>query len=211
MRTRKETSECEVRAALIRTKSTGESGLHVQLERCAGEQRDPGCTPVETDRMLVSRVHWGLLDYLLDGCIGLASNGEGGPTSSRGLGMPRIAAVWGRHINGEGTIVTESLDLSPFAFHFGKLAISPELATSVAFGWLRSVGHSPGGTRCFGGSGGKGRLPIPTGRSALLALAFPVTGVTPQGISFELLECCRVFQHELILDALSQSTIELTI
>ena len=80
-----------------------------------------------------------LLDYLLDGCIGLASDGEGGPTSSRGLGMPRIAAVWGRHIDGEGTIVTESLDVSPFTFHFGELAIGPELATSVVLSWLRGV------------------------------------------------------------------------
>src|SRR5467141_3670658 len=126
--------------------------------------------------------------------------------------MPRIVAVWGRHIDGEGTIVTESLDASPFAFHFGELAIGPELATSVAFGRLQSVGCSPGGTRCFGGSGGKGRLPILTGGSALLALVFPVMGVAPQGISFKLLECCRVFQrHELILDALSKSSIELTI
>src|SRR5882672_191298 len=131
--------------------------------------------------MLVSRVHWGLLNYLLDGCIRLSSNSEGGPTSSRGLGMPRIAAVWGRHIDGEGTIVTESLDALPFAFHFCELAIGPELATSVTFGRLRSVGRSPGGSRCFGGSGGKGRLPILTGRSSLLALAFPVMGVAPQG------------------------------
>jgi len=36
MRTRKETSECEVRAALIRTESTGKSGLHVQLESVLG-------------------------------------------------------------------------------------------------------------------------------------------------------------------------------
>src|SRR5882672_3683219 len=135
--------------------------------------------------MSVSQDHWGLLDYLLDGCIGLASDGEGGPTNSGGLGMPRIAAVWGRHIDGEGTIITESLDASPFAFHFGELPIGPELATSVAFGRLRSVGRSPGGTRCFRGSGGKGRLPDPTGRSALLALAFQITGVTPQGIGFE--------------------------
>src|SRR5882672_11373114 len=190
----------------------GNRGLHVQLERCAGEQRDPGCTPVETDRVLVSRVHLGLFEYFLDGCIGFAHDGEGGPTSSGGLGMPRITAVWGHHIDGEGTIVTESLDVSPFAFHFGELAIGPELATSVAFGRLRSVGRSPSGTRCFGGSGGKGRLPIPTSGSALLALAFPVTGVAPQGVGFELLECCGTFQrHELILDMLSKSTIELTI
>src|SRR6266850_7056023 len=100
--------------------------------------------------MLVSRVHWGLLKHLLDGCIGLAGDGESGPTSSGGLGMPRIAAVWGRHIDGEGTIVTESLDTSPFAFHFGELAIGPELATSVTFGQLRGVGRSPSGTRRFG-------------------------------------------------------------
>src|SRR5882672_7393430 len=75
-------------------------------------------------------------DYLLDGCIGLASDGEGGPTSGGGLGMPRIATVWGGHINGEGTIVAESLDASPFTFYFCELAIGPKLATSVAFGWL---------------------------------------------------------------------------
>src|SRR5882672_2594744 len=62
--------------------------------------------------MLVSQDHWGLLDYLLDGCIGLTSDGEGGPTSGGGLGMPRIVAVWGCHIDGEGTIVAESLDRS---------------------------------------------------------------------------------------------------
>src|SRR5882672_8469751 len=119
------------------------------------------------DRMLVSRVHWGLLDYLFDGCIGLASDGEGSPTSSGGLGMPRITTVWGGHIDGEGTIVTESLDTLPFMFHFSELAIGPELATSVALGRLRGVGCSHGGTRHFGGSGGKGRLPIPTGGGAL--------------------------------------------
>src|SRR5882672_1347858 len=114
------------------------------------------------DRVLVFRGHWGLLDYLLHGCIRLTSNGEGGPTSGGGLGMPRIAAVWGRHIDGEGTIVTESLDVSPFTFHFGKLAIGPELAASVTFGRLRRVGRSPRGTRRFGWSGGKGRLPVQT-------------------------------------------------
>src|SRR5882672_6849345 len=115
------------------------------------------------DCMLVSRVHRRLLNYLLDGCIGLASDGKDRPTNGRGLGMPRIATVRGGHIDGEGTVVAESLDASLFAFHFGELAISPKLATSVAFGWLRSVSRSPGVTRCFGGSGGKGRLPIPTG------------------------------------------------
>jgi len=124
--------------------------------------------------MLVSRVHRGLLDYLLDGCIGLASDGEDRPTNGGGLGMPRIATVWGGHIDGEGTIVAESLDMLPFAFHFCEFAISPELATSVAFCWLRDVSCSHGGTRNFGGSGGKGRLPILTSEGTLLALAFPV-------------------------------------
>ena len=145
--------------------------------------------------MLVSQVHRGLLDYLLDDCIGLTCDGKDRPTNGRGLGMPRIATVWGGHIDGEGTIiVTESLDASPFAFYFGELAIGPKLATSVAFGWLRSVGRSPGGTWCFGGRDGKGRLSIPTSGGALLALAFPVMGVAPQGIGFELLECCGAFQ-----------------
>src|SRR5882672_4847106 len=108
--------------------------------------------------------------------------------------MPRIVTVWGGHIDGEGTIVAESLDVLPFTFHFCEFAIGPKLATSVAFGWLQGVGRSHRGTRCFGGSGGKGRLPIPTGGGALLALVFPVTGVAPQGISFEFLECCRAFQ-----------------
>jgi len=75
--------------------------------------------------------------YLVDGCIGLTSDGKGGPTNSGGLGMPRITAVWARHIDGEGTNSNRSLDASPSSFHFGKLAISPELATSVAF-WLAS-------------------------------------------------------------------------
>src|SRR5882672_10257463 len=126
--------------------------------------------------------------------------------------MPRIVTVQGSHIDGEGTIVAESLDVSLFAFHFCELAIGSELATHVAFSLLRGVGHCSSGTRCFGGSGSKGRLPIPTSGSALLTLAFPVTGVTPQGISFKLLECCGAFQrHKLILDALSKSSIELTI
>src|SRR5467141_4114225 len=144
--------------------------------------------------MLVSRVCRGLLDYLLDGCIGLASDGEDHLTNGRGLGMPRIVTVRGGHIDGEGTIVAESLDMSPFVFHFCELAIGSELATCVAFGLLRVVGRCSGGTRHFGRSGGKGGLPIPTGGGALLALAFPVTGVAPQGVGFELLECCGVFQ-----------------
>src|SRR5882672_8086559 len=42
--------------------------------------------------------------------------------------------------------------------------------------------------------------------------SFPVVGVAPQGVSFELLECCGEFQrHKLVLDVLSKSSIELTI
>src|SRR5882672_10684843 len=63
----------------------------------------------------------GLLDYLPDGCIGLASDGKDGPTDGGRLGMPRIATVWGSHIDGEGTIVAESLDVLLFAFHFCEL------------------------------------------------------------------------------------------
>src|SRR5882672_8569039 len=101
------------------------------------------------DRVLVSQVGRGLLDYLLDGCIGLASDGKSGPTSSGGLGMPRIATVWGGHIDGEGTIVAKSLDASLFAFHFCELAIGSKLATHVAFGLLRGLGRRSGGTRHF--------------------------------------------------------------
>src|SRR5882672_2746447 len=108
--------------------------------------------------------------------------------------MPRIPTVWGGHIDGEGTIITESFDALPFVFHFCELTIGSKLATSVSLGWLRGVGHHGGGTRCFGGSGGKGRLPIPTRGGALLALVFPIAGVAPQGIGLELLECCGMFQ-----------------
>ena len=92
----------------------------------------------------------------------------------RGLGMPRIATVQGGHIDGEGTIVAESLSMSLFAFHFCELAISPKLATHYTFGRFWGVGHSSSGTGCFGRSGGKGRLPILTSGCTLLALMFPV-------------------------------------
>src|SRR5882672_10315091 len=119
--------------------------------------------------------------------------------------MPRISTVQGDHIDGEGTIVAESLDVSPFVFHFCELAIGPKLATSVALSWLRGVSWGSGGHKCFGWDGGKGRLPILTSGGALLTLVFPVAGVTPQGIGFELLECCGTFQqHELVLDVLSE-------
>src|SRR5882672_649328 len=56
MRTRQETSECEVRAALIWTESTGESGAScTAIEVCWGTMQSD-CTPVETDRVLVSQV-----------------------------------------------------------------------------------------------------------------------------------------------------------
>jgi len=66
-------------------------------------------------------------------------------------------------------------------FYFGELAIGPELATSVAFGWLRSVGSNPVVPGVLEG-GGKGRLPIPTGGSAF-SLGVPSNGVAPQGVS----------------------------
>src|SRR5882672_2170111 len=110
--------------------------------------------------------------------------------------MPRIVTVQGSHIDGEGTIVAESPDVSPFALHFCELAIGSELATHVAFGLLRVVSRRSGGTRRFGRSGGKGGLLIPTSGGALLErLGVPRTGVAPQGVSFELLECCGVFQR----------------
>src|SRR5882672_4809972 len=141
MRTRKETSECEVRAVLIRTESTGGSGASCTAGKvCWGTTRSRFHT-CEDGLCFSFAVGQGLLDYLLEGCIGLGSDGEDGPTNGRRLGMPRIVTVWSSHIDGEGTIVTESLDASLFTFHFCELAISPELATSVALGWLQSVGH----------------------------------------------------------------------
>src|SRR5882724_6961109 len=56
------------------------------------------------------------------------------------------------------------------------------------------------------------RLPVPTSGCGLLTLAFPVTSVTSQSVDLELLEHLGVIQRqELVLDALSQSAIELTI
>ena len=69
MRTRKETSECEVRAALIRTESTEGPEVDTQPLRCAWEPRDPGRTPEEKDRGLVFRDRWLPLDYLHDSCF----------------------------------------------------------------------------------------------------------------------------------------------
>jgi len=134
--------------------------------------------------MLVSRVGQGLLDYLLEGCIGLTSDSEGGLTNSGRLGMPGVSTVWGSHINGEGTIVTEPLDALLFAFNLSELAIGPKLATCFTHGRFWGVGHSNSGTGCFGEIGGKGSLPIPTGGGALLALTFPVAQIAPQGINW---------------------------
>src|SRR5882672_1043765 len=159
MRTRKETSECEVRAALIWTESTGGSGAScTAVEVCWGttQSRLHTCG----DRLHVSfPSQLGAPQLPPQGLHWLTSDGKGGPTSHRWLGMPGVSTVWGGHIDGEGTIVAESLDMSLFAFHFCELAIGPKLATSVAFGWLRGVGHCSQGTGHFGGSGGKGRLP----------------------------------------------------
>jgi len=94
-----------------------------------------------------------------------------------------------------GTIVTESLDASPFVFHFGvSLPSVPNWLPVLPLAGFEVLVVAPVVPGCFGGSGGKGRLPIPTGGSALLALVFQVMGVAPQGIGFELLECCRAFQ-----------------
>src|SRR5882724_4241319 len=57
-----------------------------------------------------------------------------------------------------------------------------------------------------------GRLPVPTRGCGLLALEFPVMSVASQSINLELLEHLGAIQpQELVLDALSKSSIELTI
>jgi len=82
--------------------------------------------------------------------LGLASDGEDRLTNSGGLGMLGLWTVWGSHIDGEGTVVAESLEhIAICVSHFCEFAIGPELATSVAFGWSRGVGHSHGGARHF--------------------------------------------------------------
>jgi len=66
---RKETSECEVRVALILTEVyNGDQVLYLQLYRCAEQPCDPGCTPVEIDHVLVFQLSRRALNFLLDGC-----------------------------------------------------------------------------------------------------------------------------------------------
>jgi len=84
--------ECEVKSCADSDRSTGNWGLHVQWRVCWG-QRDPGAHCGMITCQFPSSFG-GLLDYLLDGCIGLASDGEvARPT--QGAWMPRIAGSLG--------------------------------------------------------------------------------------------------------------------
>ena len=81
--------------------------------------------------MLVSQVNLGLLDYLLNGCIRLTSDGESGLTRNGRLGMPGVSTVWGRHIDREGTIIAESLSALSLTLSLGGFVVGSELGTSI--------------------------------------------------------------------------------
>src|SRR5882724_12583249 len=98
---RNETSECEVRVVLIWTKSTRGLGASYTAKKYAWQPCDPGCTPVEMDCVLVFQLSQGYLNILLDGCLRLSHDGEGGMTSRRIFRVLSIPTVRGRQVDGQ--------------------------------------------------------------------------------------------------------------
>jgi len=119
---RKETSECEVRAALILTKSTLGSGmLSTAIKVCWVTMRSRLHT-CGMDRVLVSDSVEGLY-FLLDGRLRFTCDGECVATHYRRFGVLRVVTVRGRQVNGEAAVVTEALEAAAFLLFLGELAI----------------------------------------------------------------------------------------
>jgi len=99
--------------------------------------------------------------------------------------VSRVAAVGGRQVNGEATVVAEALRWQHSHSSWVSLPSAPYL------GWCNwSWGHQVlwSGFCRFYWCRGIGRLPVSDQRCCLLALAFPVMSVAPQSIDLELLE-----------------------
>ena len=113
-------------------------------------------------------------------------------TSSRRFGVLSIATVGGRQVSSQAAVITEAFEVVTLPFGFSELPICPDTRVGATGFWC--VSRCSWVVALFCWCRGKGRLPIPTRGCSLLTLAFPLAGVTPQGISLELLECLGVVQ-----------------
>src|SRR5882724_6913068 len=75
------------------------------------------------DGVLVFRLCRRALYFLLDGRLRFTHDGERGVTRYRRFGVPRVATVGGRQVNGEAAVVTEALEAAVFPLFLGELAL----------------------------------------------------------------------------------------
>jgi len=75
------------------------------------------------DHILVFRLSQRALDFLLNGCFRFTRDGECGMTHYRRLGVSRVATVGGRQVDGEATVVAETLELAALLFLLSELAV----------------------------------------------------------------------------------------
>src|SRR5882724_2636437 len=101
---------------------------------CAEKPRDPGCTPVEMDCMLVFRLSRRALNFLLNGRFRFTCDGECGATHYRRLGVSRVVTVGGGQVDGEAAVVAEALEVPVFPFLLSELAICSDA-------WVGSTGR----------------------------------------------------------------------
>src|SRR5882724_4749548 len=161
------------------------------------------------DHVLVFRLGWRALDFLLDGRLRFTRDGEGGATRYRRLGVSRVATVGGGQVDGQATIVAEALEAAAFPFLLSELAIRPNAWVGVTgCGCIRRCSRV---AARFCWCGGRGSLPVLTRGCSLLALAFPVTSVALQGGDIELLERLgSVQQQDPVFDAACKVSVVLT-
>ena len=77
------------------------------------------------------------LDYLLDSHLGFTHCGDSGMNSSWRIGMSDVVTVWGGQVNGQCTVVAESLDTGTFPIHFSELPVCSELGTDIDTSWFQ--------------------------------------------------------------------------
>ena len=87
--------------------------------------------------MLVFPLSWRALNFLLDGCFRFTHDSEHGATHYRRLGVLRVVTVGGGQVDGEATVVAETLETAAFPFLLSELAVCSDA-------WVGSTGRGCG-------------------------------------------------------------------
>ena len=83
--------------------------------------------------MLVFRLSWRALDFLLDGHFRFTCDGECGATCYRRLGLSRVVTVRGGKVDGEAAVITEAFEMAALPFFLGELTIHPKVRVGATF------------------------------------------------------------------------------